>query len=309
MRITVMGSGGVGGYFGARLAAAGNEVTFVARGAHLAAIRENGLRVLSPLGDVHLSKPRVTEHAAEAGSADFVLFGVKLWDTIAAAQAIKPLLGDETAVVSFQNGVGKDAMLGQVLGDAAVAGGACYISATIEAPGVIRHIGSMARLAFGEFDGRASPRLTRFAAACQEAGIDHELSPRIQVLLWEKFVFLASLAAATAASRLPIGAIRSDPRSRALLADLMEEVVQVARAEGVAIAGDFVARRMAFADSLPAAMKASMAHDLERGQRLELPWLSGDVVARGQRLGVPTPCHRVIADLLAPYSNGRADPS
>lgn len=305
MRITVMGSGGVGGYFGARLAQSGCDVTFVARGAHLAAMREHGLRVQSPLGDIHLAQPRVTEHAAQAGSADLVLFGVKLWDTLAAARAIKPLLGPESAVVSFQNSVVKDDLLRQELGDAAVAGGACYISATIAEPGLISHIGTMAKLAFGEFDGSASPRLTRFGQACTAAGIAHELSPQIRQLEWEKFVFLVGLSAITAAARLPIGAIRSNPRSRALLQDLMEEVAAVARAEGIALAPDFVARRVAFADSLPAAMRASMAHDLERGQRLELPWLSGDVVARGQRLGVATPCNRVIVDLLSPFSEGR----
>ncbi len=304
MRITIMGSGGVGGYFGARLAQAGCDVTFVARGAHGAALRAKGLRVLSPLGDIHIAHPQVTDRPADAASADLVLFGVKLWDTEAAAASIRPLVGPQTAVISFQNGVVKDDMLRAVLGDGAVAGGVCYIAAGIAEPGVIRHTGTMQRLVFGEFDGTRSPRLQAFAQACQHAGITAELSDQIRRAQWEKFVFLVGLSATTTAARVPIGVIRSQPRSRALLHDLMDEVVQVARAEGVDLPADFAAQRLAFADGLPATMTASMHHDLQRGARLELPWLSGDVVARGGRLGVPTPCNRVVVDLLSVHAGG-----
>jgi 2-dehydropantoate 2-reductase len=304
MRITIMGSGGVGGYFGARLAQAGSDVTFVARGAHLAALRAEGLRVRSPLGDIHIARPQVTDTPADAGSADLVLFGVKLWDTEAAAASVRPLIGPDTAVISFQNGVVKDDLLRAALGDGAVAGGVCYIAATIEAPGVIRHTGTMQKLVFGEFDGRRSPRLAAFAQACEAAGITYELSDAVRRSLWEKFVFLVGLSATTTAARVPIGVIRSHPRSRALLHDLMDEVVQVARAEGVDLPADFAAQRLAFADGLPPAMSASMHHDLQRGARLELPWLSGDVVARGLRLGVPTPCNQALADVLAVHADG-----
>ena len=304
MRITIMGSGGVGGYFGARLAQAGCDVTFVARGAHLAALRSSGLRVTSPLGDIHLARPQVTDHAADAVSADLVLFGVKLWDTEVAAASIRPLIGPHTAVISFQNGVVKDELLRAALGEGAVAGGVCYIAAAISEPGVIRHTGTMQRLVFGEFDGQRSPRLRAVAQACEAAGITHELSDQIRRSQWEKFVFLVGLSATTTAARVPIGVIRSHPRSRALLHDLMDEVVQVARAEGVDLPPDFAAQRLAFADGLPATMTASMHHDLQRGSRLELPWLSGDVVARGLRLGVPTPCNRAIVDLLAVHADG-----
>jgi 2-dehydropantoate 2-reductase len=306
MRIAVMGAGGVGGYFGARLALAGHDVTFIARGAHLAALRTHGLRVDSPLGPWHLPDARVTDSAAGVGAVDVVLFGVKLWDTETAAEAIKPLVGAQTAVVSFQNGVVKDDILRSALGDAAVMGGVCYIAATIAEPGLIRHSGTMQKLVFGEYDGSTSARAQAFHAACVGAGIDTELSPRIAQTIWEKFVFLVGLSGTTAAARLPIGRIRTNPRSRALLHDVMDEVVQVARAEGVALPVDFAAGRLAFCDGLPATMTSSMHNDLERGGRLEVPWLSGDVVARGARRGVATPCNRALFDLLSLHAEGKA---
>lgn len=307
MRITIMGSGGVGGYFGGRLAQAGHEVSFVARGAHLQALRKHGLKLLSPLGDVHLPQVRAVESPAEVAAADFVLFGVKLWDTVDAAQLLWPLLGEDTVVVSFQNGVVKDDILRHELGARHVAGGVGYIAASIEQPGVIRHNGQMQRLVFGEFDGSESPRLKAFAAACTEAGITNELSPRIRHAQWEKFVFLVGLSATTTLARLPIGRIRSHPRAHAFLHDVMDEVVKVARAEGVALPPEYAENRLAFADGLPESMTSSMHHDLERGNRLELPWLSGDVVERGRRLGVPTPCNRAVVDMLSLHAEGRRD--
>ena len=198
MRITIMGTGGVGGYFGARLAHAGQDVSFVARGRQLAALREHGLRVESPLGNLHLRPVQVTDTPATIGSADLVIVGVKLWDTEAAAAAIRPLVGEHTAVLSFQNGVVKDDILRRELGERAVVGGVGYIAATIAEPGVIRHTGVMHKLVFGEYDGRPSERLLRFADACAAAGIDHEISPRIRHTLWEKFVFLVGLSGTTA---------------------------------------------------------------------------------------------------------------
>jgi 2-dehydropantoate 2-reductase len=302
-----MGSGGVGGFFGGRLAQAGHEVSFVARGAHLQALRRHGLRVLSPLGDLHLKQVRAFESPAEITGADFVLFGVKLWDTVDAAQSLWPLLGEDTVVVSFQNGVVKDDLLREALGARHVAGGVGYIAASIAEPGVIRHNGSMQRLVFGEFDGSLSPRLQAFAAACAEAGIEHELSTRIRHAQWEKFVFLVGLSATTTLARLPIGRIRNHPRAHAFLHDVMDEVVKVARAEGVALPPEYAENRLAFADTLPETMTSSMHHDLERGNRLELPWLSGDVVERGRRLGVPTPCNRAVVDILSLHADGRRD--
>lgn len=304
MHVTVMGTGGVGGYFGARLAQAGQNVHFVARGAHLAAIRQHGLRVESPRGNLHLRGVQVTDDPASIGRTDLVIFGVKLWDTEASAAAIRPLVGEHTAVISFQNGVVKDDILKRLLGERAVAGGVGYIAATIAEPGLIRHTGAMQKLVFGEYDGQPSERLRRFADACAAAGIDHELSSNIRRALWEKFVFLVGLSGTTAAVRVPIGPIRSHPQSRAFLHDLMDEAVQVARAEGVDLPTGFADDRLAFCDQLPATMTSSMHHDLQRGSRLELPWLSGDVVARGQRLGIATPCNRAVFDLLAVHAEG-----
>jgi len=305
MRIAVMGTGGVGGYFGARLAKAGHDVSFVARGRQLAAIRDTGLRVESPLGNLHLKQVSVTDTPANIGLVDIVLFGVKLWDTAEAAEAIKPLIGEHTAVVSFQNGVVKDDILRQTLGEAHVIGGACYIAATIAEPGLIRHSGAMQKLVFGEYDGTSTARVARFRDACVEAGIDVEISDRIGQTIWEKFVFLVGLSGTTTVTRTPIGTVRANERARAFLRDVMDEAVHVARAEGVQVAEDYANNRLAFCDQLPATMTSSMHGDLERGSRLEVQWLSGDVVHRGARLGVATPCNRAILDILSVHSEGR----
>ena len=306
MRIAVMGTGGVGGYFGARLARAGHEVAFVARGRQLEALRDHGLRVESPLGDVYLPTIEVTDDPADISGVDLVLFGVKLWDTQVAAEAVKPLLGGDTAVVSFQNGVVKDDILRQVLGPEHVLGGVCYIAATIAEPGLIRHSGTLQKLVFGEYDGTLSPRVQRFRDACADSGIDVEVSDRIEQAIWEKFVFLVGLSGTTSTARTTIGPIRSHPRSRAFLRDLMDEVVRVARAQGVKLPVDYADDRLAFTDQVPAAMTSSMHHDLERGNRLEVAWLSGDVVERGLRLEVATPCNRAIFDILSVHGRGRA---
>ena len=306
MRIAVMGTGGVGGYFGARLARAGHEVAFVARGRQLEALRARGLRVESPLGDIHLPDVAVTDKPAEIGPVDLVLFTVKLWDTREAAEAIEPLLGSQAAVVSFQNGVVKDDILQQAVGAEHVIGGLTYIAATIAEPGVIRHSGTLAKLVFGEYDGSQSPRVRQFRDACADSGIDAEISNQIEQAIWEKFVFLVGLSGTTSLARSPIGPIRTHPRSRAFLHDVMAEVVQVARAQGVPLTADYADERLAFTDQVPASMTSSMHHDLEQGNRLEVAWLSGDVVARGARLDVETPCNRAIFDIMSVHSEGRA---
>jgi 2-dehydropantoate 2-reductase len=307
MRIAVMGSGGVGGYFGARLARAGHEVAFVARGRQLEALRASGLRVESPLGDIALPDVEVTDEPAGIGTVDLVLFAVKLWDTLEAAKAIKPLLGAETAVVSFQNGVVKDDILRDALGAEHVIGGVTYIAATIAEPGLIRHSGSLQKLVFGEYDGSLSPRVRQFRDACADSGIDAEISDQIEQTIWEKFVFLVGLSGTTSLARTSIGPIRSHPRSRAFLHDVMAEVVQVALAQGVPLADDYADERLAFTDTVAAGMRSSMQNDLEQGNRLEVAWLSGDVVERGTRLGVPTPCNRAIFDILSVHSEGHAE--
>ena len=306
MRIAVMGTGGVGGYFGARLALSGCDVSFIARGAHLDALRQRGLRVLSAAGDLHVEPVNATDNPGDVGPVDLVMFGVKLWDTEDAARLVGPMLGPDTAVVSFQNGVQKDEVLRRVLGERAVIGGACYIAATIAEPGVIRHTGAMQRLVFGEYGGEASARTEAFLAACRKAGINAEISADIRRAIWEKFVFLAALSGTTSATRMPLGPLLAHPQTRTLLRDAMREVVAVGRAEGVALADDFVQGRMAFAETLPAAMTSSMHQDLERGNRLEVDWLSGDVVRRGLAAGVATPVNRVLYDVLALHAGGRA---
>jgi 2-dehydropantoate 2-reductase len=307
MRIAVMAAGAVGGYFGARLAQAGHEVAFVARGRQLEALRARGLRVESPLGDLHLPDVEVTDDPATIGTVDLVLFTVKLWDTVTAADAIKPLLGGNTAVLSFQNSVVKDDILRQALGAEHITGGVCYIAATIAEPGVIRHSGTLAKLVFGEYDGSLSPRVRQFRDACADARIDAEVSDRIEQAIWEKFVFLVGTSGTTSLARSAVGPIRSHPRSRAFLHDTMEEVVQVARAQGVPLPAGYADDRLAFVDQLNAGMTSSMYHDLEHGNRLEVDWLSGDVVERGTRLGVATPCNRAISDILSIYSGGSGD--
>ncbi len=308
MKIAVVGAGGVGGYFGARLAAAGSDVALVARGAHLAAMQERGLAVLSPLGDVYLEKVNATDDPARVGPVDVVLFAVKLYDTESAGARLQPLLGPGTVVVSLQNGIDSEDRLAAVIGAERVAGGIAYISATIDAPGVIRHLNRQAKLAFGELGGRVSPRLEPLLAACRRAGFDAELSPAIETAIWEKFVFLAALAAATGAARLPIGPLLADADARALIADAMREVVAVGQAKGLALDAAIVDRALAFMRTLPPDMKASLAHDLDKGNRLEVEGLSGAVTRLGASLGVATPVHRTIYALLKLHGGGRAGP-
>jgi 2-dehydropantoate 2-reductase len=305
MRVTVMGAGSVGGYFGARLAQGGCEVGFVARGAHLAALRERGLRVESQLGDVHLPQVRVADDPAALGPADCVLICVKLWDAEAAARAVAPIVGPGTAVFSLQNGVQRDDLLRRILGAKAVMGGVCYIASTIAAPGIIRHTGRLALMVFGEYDGRHSPRALALLEACRRAGIGAELSPDIRRALWEKFVFLVGLSAATTTMRATIGPIRANPQTRTFLLDVMREVVDVGRGHGVLLDEDYAEKRLAFCDTLPAEMPSSMQVDRQLGRRLEVAWLSGDVVALGKQVGVPAPLNRAVSDILALDAPGR----
>jgi 2-dehydropantoate 2-reductase len=305
MRIAIMGSGGVGGYFGGRLAREGFEVGFIARGAHLAALREHGLVVESQLGNLSLSKVCATDDPTTLGPVDVVLISVKLWDTETAARAILPIVGPATTVLSLQNGVQKDDVLRRILGHRPILGGICYISATIARPGVISHIGTVQKIVFGEYDGQRSPRAEAFFEACRRAGIDVELSLEIRKAIWEKFVFLVGLSATTSAIRLPIGPIRKNPRTRRFLLDIMREVVAVGRSHGVALSAEYAEDLLAFYDGIPGEMAASMYHDLERGNRLEVDWLSGAVVELGQTAGVPTPLNRAVSDILALHADGR----
>ena len=229
---------------------------------------------------------------------------VKLWDTEGIADELKRLVDHGATVISFQNGVRKDEILAKYLPKSALIGGVGYIAAVIEAPGVIRHTGAMQALKFGEYDGRRTPRVEALLDACLKAGIDAEISDDIEQLIWKKFVFLVGLSGATASIRKPIGPIRDNPQTRRFLYEIMREVVAVGRARGVSLPADFAEDRLAFCDTLPATMFASMYHDLERGKRLELPWLSGSVAEMGVELGIPTPSNDAISDILALHVSG-----
>jgi 2-dehydropantoate 2-reductase len=305
MKIAIVGAGGVGGYFGARLAVSGEEVHFIARGEHLAAMRKEGLQVYSANGDVLVKPVNATDKPAEVGAVDFVLVAVKLWSTEDALRDARPMVGPQTAVVSFQNGVVATELITQTYGAAHTLGGVANIAAVIESPGVIRHTGTMAALAIGELDGKISARCQGFVDACTKASVQARVSDAIEKTIWEKYVFLVAASGMTALTRLPLGPIREDPDTRTLMGQLMSEVVAVGRARGVPLEADLVERLMQRLDGMPREMVASMLGDLERGNRLELPWLAGGVVQMGKALGVATPANGFILAALKLYSNGR----
>jgi 2-dehydropantoate 2-reductase len=305
MRFAVIGVGGVGGPFGAALAKAGYDVAFVARGAHLAAIREKGLRIVGSK-DVHVDPARATDDTASVGAVDVVLFTVKAFGLDAAAKALPPLLKPGTAVVALQNGVDAEERLGRLIGADYVMGGVAEISAAIQEPGVIRQVSDYARIRFGEMDGRSSARGEAMLAALHKAGLDATFTDDIQRVLWTKFVMLAATSGLTSAARATFGALRGDPDTRALMEAGVAEAVAVGRAKGTDLGPDAVARTMAWIDTLPAQGRASMAVDLERGNRLELPWLSGTLVRLGKELGVPTPVHAFVCAVLKLHQEGKA---
>jgi 2-dehydropantoate 2-reductase len=306
MRVAVMAAGAVGGYFGARLATAGHDVSFFARGAHCDAIRRNGLKVESVLGNLHLNDVQVTDDPAGVGQVDIVLFAVKLWDTEKAAESLRPLMGPKTRVITLQNGIDSVERLQPILGPDHVVGGIAYIATVIEAPGVISHTSMFAAIRCGRVDGKPDAELSAFADAAKKAGIDIAVSDAIEVERWKKFVFLVGMSAVTAATRMPIGPIMADPDTRALLSDVVGEVVAVGSAKGVPLPANFLDEGVKFASAAPPTMKASMAHDLERGNRLELDWLSGKVVELGRALNVPTPANKAIYATLKLHRMGRS---
>lgn len=305
MRIAVVGAGGLGGYFGARLCLGGAQVHFIARGAHLQALRDQGLRIVGPQ-PMHVPRVQASDDPDSIGPVDLVMLCVKLWDTTAALEQARPLMGVRSAIVSFQNGVLKDDALRAAFGAERVMGGVGYVAATIDQPGVIRQTGPMQRLLFGEFDGSRSARASAFLEACLAGGIKAELSDDIVREIWQKFVFLAALSGATTTMRRTIGPIREHAQSRQFLLDLMREVVAVGRAYGVNLAEDYAEVRLKLADDVAPDMTSSMHHDLDRGNPLEVRWLAGAVVELGRAKGVPTPLNRAVADILALHANGRA---
>lgn len=304
MRITVLATGAVGGYFGARLAAAGHDVFFIARGANRDAIRTRGLKIESVLGDLLLESPNVTDDPAEIGPVDIVLFAVKLWDTEQAARQALALIGPQTRVITLQNGIDGPDRIASILGADVVVPGSAYIATVLSSPGVVTHTSPFARMVVGRSDGRPDAPLKAFTDAAGAAGIDVMLSDAIDRERWQKFVFLVGLSGATASTRMPLGPILKDPDTRALFHDLMREAVLVARAKGVALADDFADDRLKFGEGSPPSFKASMLHDLERGNRLELDWLSGYVVRLGRELGVATPANEAVYKMLKLHRMG-----
>jgi len=304
MRIAVIGAGGIGAIYGASLAKAGADVIFVARGAHLAAMREHGLKIEGDRGEMHVSPAHATDDPSSIGPVDVVLFCVKLWDVESAGAAIRPIVGPKTAVIPLQNGVDAHERLIPVLGREAVMGGTAFVTGSIIAPGVVRQTGAYQRMTFGELDGTISPRGKRLAQLCAAAGFEGILSPDVLVPLWDKFTMLVPLANVNALTRAPLGKYRADPDSWSLVEGSVHETVAVGRAEGVNLAPDAADKAIALIRSMPDHHMTSMGNDLLRGNRLELPWFAGKVVELGRKHGVPTPVNSFVYAALKLYANG-----
>ncbi len=301
MRIGVFGSGGVGGYFGGRLAEAGEDVRFVARGAHLAAMLEHGLRVTSIAGDFVVRPVQVSHDPAALGEVDVVLLAVKAWQIAEAAEALRPMLGAATFVVPLENGIEAPDTLAAALGRERVLGGLCRIIAWVEGPGHIRHAGVPPSVTFGELDAPGSPRAEALRAAFARArGVRAEIAADIRAAMWEKFLFIAAVSGVGTLTRAPVGIIRSQPETRELLTQALTEIHAVALAQGIALPADAVKTTLAFVDSLPADGTMSMQRDVIEGRPSELEAQIGAVVRRGEASGVPVPLHRTIYAALLP---------
>lgn len=302
VRIAVMGSGGIGGYLGARLAQAGEDVIFIARGSHLEAMQQKGLRVESPLGEIHLRHVTATETPADVGFVDMVVFAVKAYDTESAAAAIVPLVGPATRVVTLQNGVDSVDAVARIVPRSQVVGGTTYLAALIERPGVIVHLGSVTRVIVG---GRDDAMIEAWRSACvRTGGIDLETVEDIDQMLWTKFVTVSAFSGATSLMRADVGRIFSDPHARIFLEQLRDEGMAVASAAGHAMQDGYKEFAMSLWGKLPPETRSSMANDLARGKPIELSWLSGRMHVLGNELGVPTPGHTAVYRALHLYADG-----
>jgi 2-dehydropantoate 2-reductase len=304
MRIAIIGAGGIGAIYGAALARSGVEVAFVARGAHLQAMRENGLRVEGDRGETVIRPAWATDDVASIGPVDYVLLCVKLWDVESAGAQLRPVVGPETAVVPVQNGVDAHERLIPILGREAVMGGTAFVTGSIIAPGVVRQTGAYQVMTFGELGRATSPRGERLRDLCAAAGFDGVLSPDVMVPIWEKFLVLIPLANVNALTRLPLGRYRADPDTWALAEASLREAEAVGRAEGVNLPPDAAERALATIRTMPDHHMSSMGNDLLRGNRLELPWLAGKVVQLGRRHGIPTPVNAFVHAALKLYADG-----
>jgi 2-dehydropantoate 2-reductase len=304
VKIAIFGSGGVGGYFGARLAASGEDVTFLARGAHLKAMQETGLHIDSPNGNIDLPQVQATDRPQAIGPVDVVLFTVKLYDVDTSAATLHPLIGPNTVVITLQNGVEAMDMVARHVGADHVAGGAAYIVVVIDRPGYLRHTTAHS-LVFGERDGRRSDRLVAFEEACTRAGFKGKASTEIETDLWVKFIRLSTWSGMTTVTRSPMGVVREDPALFAMMMDAINEAIAVGQARGIAFPPDIIDSTLGMIKGFPPGSKSSMLEDLERGRPLELPWLSGAVARLGKQSGVATPTHHFITSVLTPFAAGR----
>ena len=303
MRLVIVGAGGTGGYFGAKLAKGGEDVTFLARGAHLKAIRENGIRIRSAVEGNWQIKVRAVETLQDHAPVDLVLFCVKSFDTESAAESIKPVIGPNTGVLSIQNGVDNEEKIGRILGPGRVMGGVAYVFSHIQAPGVIAH-NQFGNIVFGEMDGTISERASAFAEACGRAAIPVELVQDIRTTLWRKYVSLAPIAGATALTRLPVKFIREIPETHRLWQMQVEELLALAVREDAGLEPDMMERCAKFLESLGPTNYSSLYQDLAQGKRLELDAMHGYAVKLGERHGIPTPAMFLIYAALKPYIGG-----
>jgi 2-dehydropantoate 2-reductase len=300
-----MAAGAVGAYFGGRMAQAGHDVALIARRANLEALRKNGLTIESVHGDVHLKNVNATSDPKDVGPVDIVLFAVKLWDTEAAAELAKPLVGPDTRVITLQNGVDSYERVSGILGKDQTVGGTAYIASVLGGPGVVRHTSKFATLRCGRIDGKPDAKLAAFAETAKAANVDVQLQDDMNRERWQKFIFLSSLAGANCMTRQPLGKILADPDTRAFYRKLMTECLAVGQKSGAKVPNDWIDDRMTFSENAPPGMKASMFHDLEAGNRLELDWLTGKVVSLGKELGVPTPASEAVYAAVKLYRMGQ----
>lgn len=309
MRFGILGSGAVGGYYGARLARAGHDVTFIARGAHLHAIRDHGLRIRSAaLGDFSV-RARAEEHTTEVGPVDVVILAVKAYDNAAALPMVPPLIGPGTVVLTLQNGVDSATELAAVVGEGPVVGGTTYIATALAAPGLIEQTGTHRRIVFGEVFGplpRVTDRVRRLHDALAAADVEVEAVGDGRIPIWEKFIFLVTLAGFTGAARLPIGPLWADPSIRAQFLEGCREVERLARAEGVPVAADRIRQIEGYVAGIPGTMRSSLLIDLSQGKRIEVEALQGAVVRRAARAGVPVPITSTLYAVLKPWASPRA---
>lgn len=305
MRIAAMAAGAVGGYFGGRMAAAGHDVHFIARRANLEALRKSGLKLESVHGDLHLPKVNATDDPKAVGPVDIVLFAVKLWDTEHAAELAGPLVGPATRIITLQNGVDSYERVSKIYGTDKTIPGTAYIAAVLGGPGVVRHTSKFAIMRCGRMDGKPDTKLQAFVEAAKAAHIDIQPQEDMNRERWQKFIFLSAMAGANCVTREPIGKILSDPDTRTFYRRLMEECLAVGRKSGAKVPDNWVEDRMVFSDNAPPGMKASMLHDLEAGNRLELDWLTGKIVSLGRELGVPTPASETVYAAVKLHRMGR----